>query len=254
LAQVQQHFGLTKILKENDLYLYDYFIYPNLIQSLLQRKQGKVTELVNNDSIILSWGLSIFVGGAFSKENGEKLIAYLKDLSSPRYLYEPDNKWRSFLKSKLSDRLIDKQINAYIFDIRKDIDYINDEHIVEITPNFMIKNYKNSNYIINELYSYTNIKDFFNHGAGVALVFNDEIVGFCLSEYSIKDSLGANIWIADKFQGFGYAKKLTNAFLLACQRKNKNVYWVCDNDNIRSNKVAKSTGFEFETCDHYFEI
>lgn len=28
----------NRILKENDLYLYDYFIYPNLIQSLLQRK------------------------------------------------------------------------------------------------------------------------------------------------------------------------------------------------------------------------
>jgi len=125
----------TRILKKNDLYLYDYFIYPNLIQSLLQRKQGKVTDLVDNDGLMLSWGLSIFVGGKFSKENGEQLIAYLKDISSPRYLYVPDNNWRSFLKNKLSDRLIDKQINSYIFDIRKNIDFIEDEHIVEITPN-----------------------------------------------------------------------------------------------------------------------
>lgn len=244
----------NRILKENDLYLYDYFIYPNLIQSLLQRKQGKVIDLVDNDGLILSWGLSIFVGGKFSNQNGEQLITYLKELSSPRYLYVPDNTWCSFLKSKISNRLIDKQINSYIFDIGKDIDYIEDEHIVEITPNFMMKNYKNSNLIIDELYSYTNMKDFFQHGAGVSLVINDEVVGFCLSEYSLKDSLGANIWIDDKFQGFGYAKKLTNAFLLCCQRKNKNVYWVCDNDNIRSNKVAKSTGFVFETSDHYFEL
>lgn len=244
----------NRILKENDLYLYEYFIYPNLIQSLLQRKQGKVTELVNNDAIMLSWGLSIFVGGKFSNQNGEQLITYLKELSSPRYLYVPDNTWCSFLKSKLSDRLIDRQINSYIFDIRKDIDYIEDEHMVEITPNFMMKNYKNSNLIIDELYSYTNMKDFFKTGVGVALVINDEVVGFCLSEYSLKDSLGANIWIDDKFQDLGYAKKLTNAFLLRCQRKDQNVYWVCDNDNIRSNKVAKSTGFVFETSDHYFEL
>ena len=98
------------------------------------------------------------------------------------------------------------------------------------------------------------MKDVFKTGVGVALVINDEVVGFCLSEYSLKDSLGANIWIDDKFQGLGYAKKLTNAFLLRCQRKDKNVYWVCDNDNIRSNKVAKSTGFVFETSDHYFEL
>lgn len=98
----------NRILKENDLYLYDYFIYPNLIQSLLQRKQGKAIELANNDGLIISWGLSIIVGGNFSKENGEQLIAYLKDLSSPRYLYVPDNTWVAFLKTKLSDRLIDK--------------------------------------------------------------------------------------------------------------------------------------------------
>ena len=34
----------NRILKENDLYLYDYFIYPNLIQSLLQRKQDNICD------------------------------------------------------------------------------------------------------------------------------------------------------------------------------------------------------------------
>lgn len=244
----------NRILKENDLYLYDYFIYPNLIQSLLQRKQGKAIELANNDGLIISWGLSIIVGGNFSKENGEQLIAYLKDLSSPRYLYVPDNTWVAFLKTKLSDRLIDKQINSYIFDIRKDINFVEDEHIVKITPSFMKANFKNLECIKSELYSYVSLEDFFQTGVGVALVFNNEVVGFCLSEYSLKDALGANIWIDDKFQGLGYAKKLTNAFLLCCQRKNKNVYWVCDNDNIRSNRVAKSTGFIFEASKNYFEL
>jgi RimJ/RimL family protein N-acetyltransferase len=98
------------------------------------------------------------------------------------------------------------------------------------------------------------MEDFFQNGIGVALIVNNEIVGFCLSEYSLEDSLGANIWIDDKFQGFGYAKKLTNAFLLCCQRNDKNVYWVCDNDNVRSNKVAQSTKFVFDTSDHYFEL
>ena len=117
-----------------------------------------------------------------------------------------------------------------------------------------MQNLKNTNCIIDELYSYTNMKDFFKTGAGVALVINNEIVGFCLSEYSLKDSLGANIWIDDRFQGLGYAKKLTNAFLLCCQRKNKNVYWACNNDNIKSNKVAKSTGFVLDASDNYFEL
>ena len=49
-------------------------------------------------------------------------------------------------------------------------------------------------------------------------------------------------------------KKLTNAFLMCCKQKNKNAYWVCDNDNVRSNKVAKSTGFVFEKSDNYLEM
>lgn len=38
----------NRILKEDDLYLYNYFIYPNLIQSLIQRKQGNVISLADN--------------------------------------------------------------------------------------------------------------------------------------------------------------------------------------------------------------
>ena len=243
-----------RILKNDDLYLYDYFIYPNLIQSVLKRKQGIVYNLVDNNAIVLSWGLSLIIGGEFSQENGDQVVALLKTLSSPRYIYVPDSNWEDFIINKLTNRAQKKQINSYIFDVKRYVNCIKDENIMQITPDFMKSNLHNLQCIIDELYSYTNLEDFFQNGVGVALVINNEVVGFCLSEYSLKDSLGANIWIDDRFQGFGYAKKLTNAFLLSCQRKNKNVYWVCNEENFRSNKVAKSTEFIFEKSDNYLEI
>ncbi|MBR5786356.1 MAG: GNAT family N-acetyltransferase [Clostridia bacterium] len=75
-----------------------------------------------------------------------------------------------------------------------------------------------------------------------------------ISEYSINNSHGINIWIDERYRGLGYAKKMVNAFLLQCQEKNQNAYWVCNADNIRSNKVAVSSGFVLKSTMHYFEL
>lgn len=242
------------ILTKENLNLYDHFIYDNLINSLYLRKQGNIIPLDENNSSILIWGLSIIVGGDFSIDGANQLISLLKNFDSPRYLYLPNNNWRSFIKSKFSTKATDKKINSYIFDNTKNIPLNQDEHVVAITRNFMEKNLLNTECILEELYSYTSLEDFYQNGFGVALVIDEKVVGFCLSEYSVNNSVGANIWIDEQYRGLGYAKKMVNTFLMHFQEKKQLVYWVCDDDNIKSNNLAKSTGFILKSTDQYFEI
>ncbi|MBQ7348099.1 MAG: GNAT family N-acetyltransferase [Clostridia bacterium] len=248
-------------MRDNDKFttdissLYSYYIYQNLIQSLLLRKQGKVHFLVENGSAMISWGLSAFIGGDFSKANGEKVISILDDYDKPLYLYYPDDRWRSFIKSTLSDKLKDRYLNLYQFD-NKNITELNDdsECVVQITRNLMENNLPNTELVISELYSYTDVEDFYQNGFGLALVMDGVVSGYCLSEYSNNNSHGINIWIDEQYRGLGYAKKMVNAFLLHCQEKNQSVYWVCNADNITSNKLAVSSGFVLKSTMHYFEL
>lgn len=118
----------------------------------------------------------------------------------------------------------------------------------------MENNLPNTELVISELYSYTDMEDFYQNGFGLALVVDGAVSGYCLSEYSNNNSHGINIWIDERHRGLGYAKKMVNAFLLHCQKKNQNVYWVCNADNVRSNKVAVSSGFVLKSAMHYFEL
>lgn len=235
--------------------LYSYYIYQNLIQSLLLRKQGKVHFLVENGGAMITWGLSAFIGGEFSKANGEKVISLLDDLHSPLYLNYPDDRWRSFLKSTLSDKIKDRYLHLYQFD-HTSVPRPNEngQHIVEITRSFMENHLPNTESIIDELYSYTDMEDFYQNGFGLALVIDGAVCGYCLSEYTVNNSHGINIWIDEQYRGLGYAGKMVNAFLSHCQEKKQRVYWVCNADNIPSNKVALSSGFVLKSTMHYFEV
>lgn len=243
------------ILRTDIASLYSYYIYQNLIQSLLLRKRGTVNFLVENGSAMVLWGPSVFIGGEFSKANGKKVLSTLADFDTPRYLYFPDDKWYSFIKSTFSVKLKDRYLNLYQF-VNTNIAVLNEDrqNIFSITRKFVENSLPNTELVTGELYSYTDMEDFFQNGFGFALVIDGVVSGYCLSEYSINNSHGINIWIDERYRGLGYAKKMVNAFLLQCQEKNQNAYWVCNADNIRSNKVAVSSGFVLKSTMHYFEL
>lgn len=58
----------------------------------------------------------------------------------------------------------------------------------------------NTQLITNELYSYINVEDFFQNGFGLALVIDNTVYGYCLSEYSIDNECGINIWVDEKYR------------------------------------------------------
>ena len=234
---------------------YGYYIYQNLIHSLLLRKQERVRPLPEKGASLLFWGISIIIGGEFSPANGEALLSALDALDSPLFLYYPDEPWRAFLQSRLKERLKNSRLHVYRFSHEDIVPSQEDcPCIVPVTRDFMEKDRPNTHLITDELYSYTDREDYYESGLGVALVMDGAVAGYCLSEYSLDNSLGVNIWIDESCRGRGYAKKMVYAFLQHCHTKGQDAYWVCDADNLLSNKVARSCGFTLQSQLDYFVI
>jgi RimJ/RimL family protein N-acetyltransferase len=74
-----------------------------------------------------------------------------------------------------------------------------------------------------------------------------------LSEYSIDNECGINIWVDEKYRGLGYAKMMTKLFLKYCKNNNWKAFWGCVSDNIPSNKTALSCGFTLQSTQNYFQ-
>lgn len=234
---------------------YDYYIYQNLIRSLLMKRPDKVRRFADGTATMVLWGPSIFVGGEFSPKAGEELVAMLDGFDSPHFLWLPDDKWRSFIKDTFPDRAKDRTLNVYQF-CGEDFTgcYEDDAHIVQVTQSFINRNLPGIEQLLDELYSYTDTEDFLKNGFGFALVIDDRVCGYCLSEYTIAGSHGVNIWLDEKYRGQGYARKMVSAFLSLCRERKQTAYWACDDDNIKSNRLAQSAGFVLDASAKYFEL
>lgn len=239
---------------KDTLSLYTYFNYQNLIKSLLFRKQDYVHLIVSENSAMILWGPSIFIGGEFSQSISERFMSLLQNSDTPRYIYLPDGEWDSFIKRSYPNQLRDKQLNLYEADSIGDLNFqTNSQYIVPITKTLIERNLPNTQLITNELYSYLNTEDFFQNGFGLALVIDDTVYGYCLSEYSIDNGCGINIWVDENYRGLGYAKMMTNLFLIHCHKRKWKAFWGCNSDNTPSNKVALSSGLVLNSTLHYFE-
>jgi RimJ/RimL family protein N-acetyltransferase len=245
---VIQYDNVTKDI----LSLYTYFNYQNLLKSLLFRKQAHLT--VSENSSMLIWGPSIIIGGEFSQTISKNLQTLLQKSETPRYINLPEGEWNSYINHLYPNKLRDKQINLYQTHKLSEMNFqTNAQYITPITKTLLERNLPNTQLITNELYSYINVEDFFQNGFGLALVIDNTVYGYCLSEYSIDNECGINIWIDEKYRGLGYAKTMTNLFLKYCQKSKWKAYWACASNNEPSNKVALSSGLILHSTQHYYE-
>lgn len=234
------------------LSLYTYFNYQNLIKSLLFRKQAHLTVAENSSMII--WGPSIMIGGEFSQAISINLEIILQKAETFRYINLPEGEWNSYINHLYPSKLRDKQINLYqTYKISEMKFQMNDQYITPITKTLLERDMTNTQLITDELYSYINIEDFFQNGFGLALVIDNTVYGYCLSEYSIDNECGINIWVDEKYRGLGYAKAMTNLFLIHCHKCKWKAFWACTSDNAPSNKVALSSGLILHSTHHYYE-
>jgi RimJ/RimL family protein N-acetyltransferase len=233
------------------LSLFSYFGAQYMIKSLLFRKQAKI--IVAENSAMIIWGPSFIIGGEFSQSMSETLNEALHNSKTTHYINSPEGEWKSYITSTFSGNLVSKYINLYQADGIHEMDcQTNPQYITPITRTWFELALPNSQHIKDELYSYTSEEDFFQNGFGLALVIDGIVCGYCLSEYSIDNECAITIWVDPKYRGLGYAKTMTNQFLMH-NNNNWNIFWACNSDNIPSNRVALSSGFVLHSKQSYFE-
>jgi len=217
---------------------------------LLFRKQGKVDIAANG--AMITWGPSLLLGGEFSDEIGEMMKAKLLSQKNTCNIYAPEGKWKSYIENIPFGKTQEKQVNLYHHNnLNETSCRIKHPSIVEITKDWLQSDL--SNLIKNEIYSYLSVDDFLQNGYGLALVIDNKICGYCLSEYSIDDECAISIWINEKYRGLGYAKMMTQIFLQHGKNKKWQIYWSCMSDNIPSNKLAQTVGFTLSLYIKYHE-
>jgi len=230
-------------------------LYQNLIQSLLLRRQGRITLSDTSRSAMIAWGPSLFIGGEFSDSFGDAVISEVGASDTPRFLNYPDDTWRDFLEHTFSGRLTDGYHHLYhAAAADRTVSYTEEPCIVPVTRELLARQLPGMACLTDELYSYTDMEDFYRNGYGLALLLDGHISGYCLSEYSINNSHGINIWVDEPYRRSGYAKRMTRAFLQHCQALGQDAYWVCNADNIPSGKTAVSSGFTLKSAGHYFVL
>lgn len=162
----------------------------------------------------------------------EALDQILKDrypIHSQRQVYifkELKNDWRSMLPLGFSLRFADREL-------------VNDPKI------------KNPGFLTEEMCSEReSVEDFLDKSFGICLMHEDEIVGWCLSEYNFETGCEIGIAISQPFQRRGFATLIASAFIEeAASRGVIDIGWHCYTSNTPSVATALKIGFE-KTADY----
>ena len=157
----------------------------------------------------------------------EKLDLILKDkypLHSQRQYYafkELKNDWRSLLPEGFILRHADRK-------------FVDDPRI------------KNPEFLTEEMCSEReSVEDFLQHSFGICLVHEDEIIGWCLSEYNHGDACEVGIATQAAFQKRGFATLMASAFIEYARSQGvTRIGWHCYASNAPSVATALKIGFE----------
>ena len=114
-----------------------------------------------------------------------------------------------------------------------------------ITPELLASDIGGLNALREEMCSErTSTDDFFEKSFGLCPVYENQIAGWCLSEYNTGDRCEIGIATLEPHQRKGIATSLTRAFLAeAIQRGYQCVGWDCWEKNIASVATAHKAGF-----------
>ena len=94
------------------------------------------------------------------------------------------------------------------------------------------------------------VHDFLNRSFGVCLIYNDELAGWCLSEYNSAGRCEIGIETRPPYQRRGLATLMTRAFVDIAHAKGYNeIGWHCWASNNASGRTAIAAGFK-HMCDY----
>ncbi|HNC91526.1 MAG TPA: GNAT family N-acetyltransferase [Anaerolineales bacterium] len=114
-----------------------------------------------------------------------------------------------------------------------------------VTPELLASNIGGMELLEEEIHSErTSPEDFFANGFGICPVYENQIAGWCLSEYNTHDRCEVGIATLEPHQRKGIATTLTKIFLNeAAQRGIRHVGWKCWERNEASVATARKAGF-----------
>jgi GNAT superfamily N-acetyltransferase len=113
-----------------------------------------------------------------------------------------------------------------------------------VTPEFLASSIRGLEPLMEEIHSERiSLDDFFAKGFGLCPVYENQIAGWCLSEYNTGDRCEIGIATLEPHQRKGIATALTKAFLAeAAQRGYRHVGWKCWERNEASVATARKAG------------
>ncbi len=96
---------------------------------------------------------------------------------------------------------------------------------------------------------------FLKHSFGIAAFHDNELAGWCLSEYNHDTRCAVGITTMSSFRRMGIAKSMTLGFLnLAIKQKVETVLWHCYKSNLGSARTAQYAGFHLVDEHHVINI
>ncbi len=114
-----------------------------------------------------------------------------------------------------------------------------------VTPEFLSSGIGGMDLLMEEIHSErTSPEDFFAKGFGICPVYENQIAGWCLSEYNTNDRCEVGIATLEPHQRKGIATTLTKIFLNEAARHGiRHVGWKCWEQNQASVATAYKAGF-----------
>lgn len=96
--------------------------------------------------------------------------------------------------------------------------------------------------------------DYFNHGLGYSLLYNDQLAAMAFSSFWFDDQFELGIETVPAFRGKGLAENVCAALLDYCIQNKLEPIWACRLENTGSYKLALKLGFEVAATIPYYRL
>ncbi|SDH47176.1 GNAT family N-acetyltransferase [Alteribacillus bidgolensis] len=222
------------------------------VNNSLLPKAGMVW-LGNNDGFY-------FIGNDSHADFNNEIVKYVEEVIKPEmadkelFYFEMmgnHSGWNPTIQKLFSHQSLTSW-TQHVFILKQD-DYIPKK--ASLLPPYRIKKitkefYEEERNIINISYldrkiqeSWFSKEDFFNKGLGYCIVFDDEIVGICHTNFAADKRQCIAIEISEAHQNKGLAKTIGHYYVQDCLRRGFLPYWDCKDTNKSSQAVADHLGF-----------
>ncbi len=165
-------------------------------------------------------------------------------------LHYPSPKWETILGVMLTKKYPIKSLRSYYALKANRVDWKSalpaDFHVRTVDANLLAEKWQNPEFLTEEMCSErVSVADFLAKSFGVCLTHQDQIVGWCLSEYNTGHRCEVGIATHEDYQLRGFSTLLASAFIdLARTRDVAKIGWHCSAANLGSASTALKAGFE----------